>query len=292
MNARYFLQLMALSALWGASFPMLRVVSPQMGAGMTALMRMGIATIALAIIMRAMRERWPWQHWRELTLLGLLSVAGPFLMFSWASLHLPAAYLALLNPTAVVFATLVSAWFKEDTLTLNKLLGCVCGFAGLTLILRLGPLDATANVLLGTGATLLGTLCFGISAPLMKRATRRMDPLAITGPMHAAGALFLLPLGLWGLPQAQFTPQGLLIVTILGVITSGLAFWMHLRILRHVTPVASMSPIFFIPVFGVTWSYLLLDEPLSPGIFTGGALVLLAAALVTGINPLRRTPRP
>jgi drug/metabolite transporter (DMT)-like permease len=292
VNARYFLQLIALSALWGASFPMLRVVSPQMGAGMTALMRMGIATIALAIIMRAVGQRWPWHHWRELTLLGLLSVAGPFLLFSWASLHLPAAYLALLNPTAVVFATLTSAWFKEDTLTLNKLLGCVCGFAGLTLILRLGPLEATANVLLGTGATLLGTLCFGLSAPLMKRATRRMDPLAITGPMHAAGALFLLPFGLWGLPQARFTPEGLLIVTILGVITSGLAFWMHLRILRHVTPVASMSPIFLVPMFGVTWAHLFLDEPLSPGIFTGGALVLLAAALVTGINPLRRTPRP
>lgn len=29
---------------------------------------------------------------------------------------------------------------------------------------------------------------------------------------------------------------------------------------------------------------------LSPGIFVGGALVLLATALVTGFNPLRRAP--
>jgi len=78
-----------------------------------------------------------------------------------------------------------------------------------------------------------------------------------------------------------------LIVFILGVVTSGLAFWMHLRIMRHMTPVAAMSPMFFIPIFGVTWGHLILDEALSPGIYLGGALVLLGAALVTGFNPFR-----
>ena len=67
-------------------------------------------------------------------------------------------------------------------------------------------------------------------------------------------------------------------------------------IIRHVTPVAAMSPAFLIPVFGVTWGHLFLGEALSPGIFAGGALVLLATALVTGFNPLRRwwaaTPAP
>lgn len=50
-----------------------------------------------------------------------------------------------------------------------------------------------------------------------------------------------------------------------------------------------------IPVFGVTWGNWFLGEALSPGIFAGGALVLLATALVTGFNPLRRsvaTPVP
>ena len=57
--------------------------------------------------------------------------------------------------------------------------------------------------------------------------------------------------------------------------------------MRHVSPVAATSPAFLIPVFGVTWGHLFLGESLSPGIFAGGALVLLATALVTGFNPLR-----
>ncbi len=79
-------------------------------------------------------------------------------------------------------------------------------------------------------------------------------------------------------------------VAVLGIVTSGLAYWGHLRIIRHVTPVAAMSPAFMIPVFGVTWGYLFLGEPLSPGILSGGLLILVATALVTGFNPLRRSP--
>jgi drug/metabolite transporter (DMT)-like permease len=54
---------------------------------------------------------------------------------------------------------------------------------------------------------------------------------------------------------------------------------------------------FFVPMFGVAWGHLFLGEELGTGIYLGGALVLLAAALVTGFNPrqfiarqVRRSP--
>lgn len=293
MNFKIFLQLLGLSALWGAAFPMLRVASPILGPGTLSWLRIATATLTLALLMRAVGQRWPWRDWRELSLLGLLSVACPFFLFSWAALKLPAGYVALLNSTAVVFGTLASAWFKEDRLTFRKLLGCACGFTGVGLIVQLGPVRPSPEVLMGTAAAVLASLCFGFSLPLMKRAMRRFEPLAIAGPLYAASCVFLLPAGLWSLPQAHFTPATLMMAMVLGVVNSGLAFWMHLRILRHVTPVASMSPLFMVPMFGVTWGHVFLDEKLSPGIYLGGALVLLAAALVTGLRPssLKRKTR-
>ena len=62
--------------------------------------------------------------------------------------------------------------------------------------------------------------------------------------------------------------------------------------MRHVTPLAAMSPMLFIPLVGVALGHLLLGEPLGAGIYTGGALVLLAAMLVSGYNPLRRAAPP
>ena len=90
MKARHLLQLVLLSALWGASFLFIRVASPVLGPHVMAALRIGLATLTLVGIMRATREPWPWRHWRELTGLGALTVALPFLLYAWAALRLPA----------------------------------------------------------------------------------------------------------------------------------------------------------------------------------------------------------
>ena len=288
VQTRQFAQLVGLSALWGASFMLIRIASPLMGPNVLAAGRIALATLTLAAIMVAMRQRWPWGQWRELALLGALSVAVPFLLFAWASLRLPAGYSALLNSTAVVFGTLASAWLKEDTLTARKLLGCVLGFVGVGLIVRLGPVAPTAQVLLAALACITASACYGMATPLMKRATQRMEPLAIAAGIHLISLLALLPGAAYSWPQARFTAGALAAMLMLGVVTSGLAYWVHLRLIRHVSPVAAISPAFMIPVFGVTWGHLFLGEPLGSGIWSGGALILLAIALVTGFNPVQK----
>ena len=288
LKTKYFAQLVALSALWGASFLLIRIASPLLGPNVLAALRIAMATLTLAVLIRAMRHQWPLKHWRELAVLGALSVALPFLLFAWAALKLPAGYSALLNSTAVVFGIFSAAWFKEDTLTLRKLLGCVSGFAGVALIVGLGPVKLTPQVLLAALACITASACYGISTPLMKRAITRMQPLEIAAGIHGISMVFLLPGAVWSWPQAHFTVGALAAVALMGVVTSGLAYWMHIRILAHVTPVAAMSPTFMIPVFGVTWGHIFLGEQLSSGIYAGGALVLLATGLITGFNPLQK----
>jgi len=289
VHTRHFVQLLGLSALWGASFLFLRIASPALGPWVLAGGRIALATLTLALIMRALRHDWPWAQWRELTLLGLLSVAAPFLLYAWAALRLPSGYSALLNTTVVLFSCLASAALGEDRLRLRQVLGCACGFAGVALIVRLGPVQPDTPTLLAALACLGAAACYGLSTPLMKRATTRLPPLSIAAGIHAASLVVVTPGALWMLPAAQPTPLALGAMAVLGVVTSGLAYWIHLRLIRHVSPVAAASPAFLIPVFGVTWGHWLLGEAVSPGIFAGGALVLLATALVTGFIPWRRS---
>lgn len=288
MQTRHFAQLVGLSALWGASFMFIRMAAPVMGPWVLGAGRVALAALTLAVLMRVLRHHWPWQAWRSLVVLGALTVAVPFMLYAWAGLHLPAGYSALLNTTAVLFGTLSSAWFKEDTFTARKLVGCAIGFVGVGLIVRLGPVPLTGTTLLAALACVCAAACYGLATPLMKRATKQLQPLGIAAGIHLAALLMVLPGAAWTLPAARFTVPTVAAMAVLGIVTSGLAYWVHLRIIRQVTPVAAMSPVFLIPVFGVTWGHLFLGEALSPGIFAGGALVLLASALVTGFNPLRR----
>ncbi|NBX20213.1 MAG: DMT family transporter [Betaproteobacteria bacterium] len=288
MKTKYFLQLLALSSLWGASFLFIRIASPVFGPNVLALLRVAMATATLAVLMRWMGQRWAWQHWRSLAAIGALSVAMPFLLFAWAGLQLPAGYSALLNSTAVIFGMFASARMGEDTITFKKLLGCACGFTGVALIVSLGPVEPSLKVVLAVLACVAASACYGFSAPITKRAVGHMQPLQIAAGIHLLSLAMLLPGAAYSLPDARFSWQALGAVAVMGIATSGLAYWAHLRILRHVTPVAAMSPIFMVPVFGVLWGHLFLGEELGHGLLLGGSLVLVASALITGFNPLQR----
>ena len=289
MKSRYFLQLVALSALWGSSFMLTRYAAPTLGPNMLAALRMGMATVALGCIMRALRQRWPLEHWRELVLLGLLAVAGPHVLFSWAALQMPAGYAALLYVTSVFFGAIASAWMKEEVLTAPKLLGCLLGFAGVALVVRLGPVQATPALVQAALMATLGAAMSGASTPLLKRAITRMEPLAITAGMHALSFLMLLPGAVYDLPQSRFTADALAAVALMGTATSGVAWWMYARLMRHVSPLAALSSTFMITGFGVLWAVVFLHEEVGPGLYSGGALILISCAVVTGFNPLRRT---
>ena len=287
MKTRHLLQLVLLSALWGASFLFIRIASPVLGPQVAAALRIGLATLTLMAIMRATRQPWPWQHWRELTGLGALTVALPFLLYAWAALRLPAGYSSLLNTMVVPFGVLASAWMKEDTLSLRKWLGCLCGVVGVAFIVQLGPVQPTPELVLAALACMGAAACYGVCTPWMKRSTQRISPLAIAAGIHAAALVMLVPGAAWDWPQARFTLPALLAVLVMGVVTSGLAYWLNLRVLSQISPVAAMSSAFMIPLFGVAWGHIFLGEALGSGMLWGGALVLLATALVTGFNPLR-----
>ncbi len=265
-----------------------RIAAPVLGPNLLAAMRMSIAAVVLVIIMRVLKHRWPWEHWRELLLLGFLAVAGPHVLYSWSALHLPAGYAALLTVTSVLFGAFASAWMKEETLTPGKLLGCMVGFAGAALVVRLGPVQPTPTLVTSAIVCIGGSALSGISTPFLKRAITRMEPLTITAGMHATAVVLLLPGAVYDWPQATFTLKAVAAVALMGSTTSGLAYWMYMRIMRHVPPVAALSSTFMITGFGVMWAILFLDEATGPALYAGGALILVASMLVTGFNPLRQ----
>jgi drug/metabolite transporter (DMT)-like permease len=284
---KYFFQLLALSALWGASFMLTRLAAPALGPNLAAGLRMAMATGVLSLIMWKLRTPWPLQHWRELFLLGLLAVAGPHILYSRSALELPAGYGSLLTVTSVLFGAFASAWLREEGLSAPKLLGCLLGFAGAALVVRLGPVEPTHTLVMAALTCMAGAAISGVSTPFLKKAIARMEPLQITGGMHAAAVVLMLPGALYDLPRAHFTATALTAVALMGALTSGLAYWMYMRIMRHVPPMAAQSSTFMSTGFGVLWAVLLLGEPTSTAMVGGGALILLACLLVMGINPLR-----
>jgi drug/metabolite transporter (DMT)-like permease len=291
MRTRHFLQLIFLSALWGASFPLIRIASPAFGPIGLAGFRCVLAALVLAVLMRVLRERWPARDtWARMTVLSLLTVVAPFLLFNWAGLVLPAGYSAILNATVPLFGILGAAATGEERLTARRLAGCALGFAGVALLVRLGPIAIDTKVVLAAMACTAAAASYGIGAILMKRATLAHGPLPASAGVHVAASLVLLLPTAATAPTMQFTAGAVLCVAVLGMVTSGFMYWLSMRLMREIPASAATSPAFMIPLFGVTWGGLFLGEPVTAGMLPGCLLVLGAMALVTGFNPFKGAP--
>lgn len=293
MQTRHFLQLIFLSALWGGSFPLIRIASPAFGPFGMAGIRCALAALVLAVLMRVLRQQWPAAGaWWRLAALGLLTVIAPFVLFNWAGLVLPAGYSAILNATAPLFGMLGAAAMGEERLTARRLLGCALGFAGVALLVQLGPMEVDARVVLAALACTTAAASYGLGAIYMKRAALAHQALPASAAVHVAAALLLVLPTAATAPSMQPTPGALAAVAMLGAVTSGFMYWISMRLMREIPASAATSSAFMIPLFGVTWGGLFLGEPVTAGMLPGCLLVLAATALVTGFNPfaaVRRT---
>ncbi|MEO7391340.1 MAG: EamA family transporter [Ramlibacter sp.] len=294
MHTRHFLQLVFLSALWGGSFPLIRIASPAFGPLGLAGLRCALAALVLAVLMRLLRQHWPERAaWRRLTVLSVLTVIAPFVLFNWAGLVLPAGYSAVLNATTPLFGILFAALMGEERLTRRRLAGCAIGFAGVALLVRLGPVAVDGRVVLAAMACTLASASYGLGSILMKRATMAHHPLPASAAVHVSATLLMVLPTAATAPQMQPTAGAIMAVAVLGMVTSGFMYWVSMRLMREIPASAATSSAFMIPLFGVTWGGLFLGETVTAGMLPGCLLVLAATALVTGFNPFKgASPRP
>ena len=288
MNGRQFTQLVLLSAVWGGSFPLIRVAAPAFGPVAMACLRCALAALVLSAIMRWTRQAWPArQHWRSLTGLGILTLVVPFVLYNWAGLVLPAGYSAVLNATAPMFGVLAGVILAQERFTPSKGVGCVVGLLGVTLLLGLGPVNPDWDVVLAALACVVAAACYGFGAIFMKRATLAHHALPASAVVHLTSALVLLPAAAATAPSQPVGLPAVLALLVLGAVTSGFTYWISMRLMRDIPASAATSSAFLIPLFGVTWGALFLGEPLTVGLLPGVVLILFASALLTGFNPFR-----
>lgn len=292
MHPRHFAQLILLSALWGASFPLIRIASPAFGPWGLAGLRCALAALVLIVLMRVLRERWPARSaWPRLAVLSVLTIAAPFVLFNWAGLVLPAGYSAILNATAPLFSMLGAAAMGDERLTARRLAGCALGFTGVALLVQLGPVAIDGKVLLAALACTVAAASYGVGAILMKRAIQTQQPLGASAVAHVGAALVLAVPTAASVPGMRIGTAAVLTVLVLGMVTSGLMYWISMRLMREIPATAATSAALMIPLFGVSWGAMFLGEPVTSGMLPGALLVLTATALITGFNPLRRRRR-
>jgi len=292
MGGRDLGALLLLSALWGASFIFIRVAVPALGPFVLVELRVGVAAVALALC-AAFLGRLPKLRvrWRQFALLGMVNVAIPFSLISTAEINLTASLAAILNSTTVMFTAVVAAVWMGDALTPRKVVGVVLGIVGVTVLVGWDPIIMNWVVLLSVGAMLVASLAYALGSVYAKRTFAGSPPLAIAIGQLTAAATLMLPLAALSVPDER--PSTIVVLSVLGLAlpSTALAYMLYFRLIENVGPTSTSTVTLLVPLFGLLFGVVLLDEPVGLGTLVGLVLILSSVTLITGLGRARQKTR-
>lgn len=287
-----------LAAIWGASFLFLRIASPLVGPVAVAAARVGGGVLILLPLLlwrrelRGLRPLLP-----ALMLSALLSYVLPFMGISQAARALPAGLLSILNATTPLWGALVGWFWAGERLGLPRLGGLLMGVAGVALLTAdqqlLGTAMAHTAVLLMLGSTLM----YAIAVHQARRQLSSLSPLAITTSSMGLATCLLVPPAWWWGPQPLGASQGGAPAIIapatwaavppgawwamagLAVLCTALAYLLFFRLIARMGPTRALTVTFLIPVFGMLWGAIFLQERITTFMLAGAGIIVLGTLL-------------
>ena len=270
-------ELAVLGAIWGASFLFMRVAAKDFGPFALVEVRLGLGSLVLLPFLWRARAKFPLSLWPKLALIGAINSAAPFILFAWAAERAPAGIGAITNAMTVLFTALVGFLFFGDKIGSRRAVALVAGFAGVV-VLASGK-TAGASIGLAVIAGCAASFLYGIGINLVRRHLTGLPPAAVAAATLGTSTLLTLPFALATWPQNAIPLKSWLCAGTLGVVCTGLAFVMYYRLIARIGASRASTVTYLIPLFGVAWAWLLLEEPLTLGMGIAGAIILGSVAI-------------
>ncbi len=280
MPPRSIALLLLLAALWGGSFVFMRVAVPALGPVPLTFARVALAACALLALALAQRRIPDLRtKWRAFAVVGIVNSALPFVLFCFAEQTITASAGAILNATAPFFGAIAAAIWLGEALTWRKLAGMVLGFGGVAVLVGWHPEPIAADTALAVAACLGATLCYALGSTYAKRKLAGVPPFAIACGSQLAAAIVLAPAVPFAGVHGPVTALVIGNVLALAIASTAVAYMIFFRLIADVGPTRALTVTFLIPLFGVLWGFLFLDEALTANMLGGGALIVAGTAL-------------
>ncbi len=275
-----------LGLLWGSSYLFIKV---GVEAGFAPLslvaIRVVIGFALLAVVGVASQVRLPREPstWAHLAVIGVLSVALPFLLITWAEQSVASSLAAVVNGAIpLVVIVLAAATLPDERLTAPRIAGLLVGFLGLVILVGFDPGTLATSGGLPVVALIASTVSYAAGGVWARRFLGGVRPIMLAIGELGFAVLYVTPWaialeGSAGLPR---TLDGWLAVIWLGALGSGLAFLIFFRLLTRWDATRTSLVAYLIPVFGIALGALVLRERVETGLLMGTALIVGGIALV------------
>jgi drug/metabolite transporter (DMT)-like permease len=285
--------LIALAAIWGASFMFIKVAVRELAPGEVVFGRVFVGTVSL---LPAIPFMIGWRrllselrrYARPLLVLATFNASVPFWLLAWSEKRLDSGLTAVLQASAPLFTALFALGFsRNDRIGGARLVGVLVGFVGVVLLVGAQP---SGNVLSAL-AVLLTASCYAGAVLYAGRRLAAAAPIVTSFGTLAIASLTTLPIGIAQLPSHLPSWKAIASVVALGSLGLAVAYLLYFGLIAGAGASYAILVTYLVPALALGYGAVFLGEHITASAIGGLVLILAGVALGTGTARLpRRTP--
>lgn len=216
----------------------------------------------------------------ELLMLVLGATGGAlyFLAENTALKYTGVSNVCLLVCSAPLLTALLTRWFgKSEKMSSRLITGSLIAFAGAALVI-VEDWKHMQLKLLGDMLALCGALSWAVYQLIIKRMCGKYSTVFITRKVFAYGLLTIAVFFVFDHPSfpldSMLHPVVAGNLLFLGIIASGLCFWVWNIVIDHLGAVATSAYIYLQPLFAAITASFVLGEPITGAVVAGAVLII------------------
>jgi drug/metabolite transporter (DMT)-like permease len=259
--------LLLLGAIWGSSFFNIKIATYSYEPYTLALIRVILATVTMLVVSFIYKIKiYAFsKNWKIYALVGLCNITIPFSLIAAGTNKIDSYLAAMLMSTTPITGSILAHFFiKDEKITFLKSFGIILGFVGI-LLLFFDKLIINESNYLFVLIVLLGSTFYSISGILILKKLKKSGNINVTTSTLIWSLITLLPLSFMFEDPFKSNPtfESTLSLIYLGVVATSFAWWLRFKILSNNGIVFQTQVAYLIPIFGVIFGALILDEQIT-----------------------------
>ena len=254
----HWIILIMLSVIWGSSFILIKRGLDAFSFEQVATLRIFIASIFLAVLGRKFYTNIPIKKLWPIFCTGVIGNGIPPFLFSKAQTYVDSGIVGVLNVLTPLFTILIGILFYNLKVKIINYLGVALGIIGTVYLLTPQSEQLNDKTLYFSIIAILGTVCYGWSANILKAHLEDLNAIQIT-------TISFTFIGPWAgiylfcgnfLEIMQSHPKALTSlgsIAILAIMSSAIAVIAFNKLIKMTGPLFATSCTYIIPIIAIIW---------------------------------------
>lgn len=285
----YFMAFLAYF-VWGMTFPFSKLVIPPLSSIMFVFFRSIMGFSFLFLVIMFSKQVKPWinafkENWWQFALLALIPYCFSYVLQFHAIQFTTAINQSITAQTSILWVVVMNFIFFKQKPSLKFLIAVFVAIFGVFLLITNQGFQFSPETIKGDLLSLAAFISWASYSTFSKPFSENTNPLFVITSVFLFGFIYLLPIAIWqkGFIQIHdFDGFQWGIFLYLGIICTGLAYWLHMKSMAH-PDIKSEHIVYFgllMPIVSTVFSLITSDEELTWRIVFGGILVLLSVVIV------------